>query len=180
MNPGSLMISKNRGIKWAVVMIIGTKKGKDFDSTQSHLIHNVNCRFEPRVSVIKEKLPISMKNGDKMPHRVKLGLVDETGWTQNIMALAIPWTVKEISVPRIIEHAGLVSFAGIVHPFEQGWVWKLPHPYAVVTNEEGEFKLTDVPPGIYKLRIWHEYLGEQFKMVTVGSGEVERLTVNYK
>ena len=31
-----------------------------------------------------------------------------------------------------------------------------PHPYYTVTDESGEFQLTDVPPGEYVIEAWHE------------------------
>jgi len=30
------------------------------------------------------------------------------------------------------------------------------HPYYAVTDERGEFELTDVPPGQYEIVAWHE------------------------
>jgi len=30
------------------------------------------------------------------------------------------------------------------------------HPYYSVTDEDGNFKLTDVPPGDYEIEAWHE------------------------
>jgi hypothetical protein len=32
----------------------------------------------------------------------------------------------------------------------------VPHPYYAVTDEQGRFKLTGVPPGEYELVAWHE------------------------
>lgn len=179
-NPGSLMISEKSGIKWAVVMITNIDKGKGFDSSFNPFIHNVNCRFEPRVSIIKENLPITLLNDDKIPHRAKFGLVDGTGGVKNIMALAVPWTEYDLSATRIIGHTGLVSVAGIVHPFEQGWIWKLPHPYAAVTDSNGNFKITNIPQGNYKIRIWHELLGEQEMFVKTIKDKTKYLKVEFQ
>ena len=45
------------------------------------------------------------------------------------------------------------------------------HPYFATTDEEGNFKITDIPPGTYKIRAWHEALGSQVKEVTVKARE---------
>ena len=32
----------------------------------------------------------------------------------------------------------------------------IPHPYYAVSDEEGKFEMTNVPPGQYELVAWHE------------------------
>jgi len=52
----------------------------------------------------------------------------------------------------------------------QAYVIVGPNPYAAVTIEDGSFRIEGVPPGTYKLRAWHEALGELDKDVTVTAG----------
>jgi len=40
-------------------------------------------------------------------------------------------------------------------------------PYYSVTDEHGRFSISDVPPGEYTLKAWHEALGVMKKTVTV-------------
>ena len=42
----------------------------------------------------------------------------------------------------------------------EAWIVVTEHPYYAVSNEVGEFELTDIPPGQYTLRVWHETLGQ--------------------
>ncbi len=51
----------------------------------------------------------------------------------------------------------------------KGWLVVAEHPYYVLTDEDGNFKITDVPPGTYTLQLWHETLGQQTLKVTVKS-----------
>jgi plastocyanin len=47
------------------------------------------------------------------------------------------------------------------------------NPYFASTNERGVYHISDVPPGTYKLRAWHERLPSQVKEITVPeSGEL--------
>jgi hypothetical protein len=45
-------------------------------------------------------------------------------------------------------------------------------PYHSVTDIFGEYEIRDVPPGTYRLKIWHESLGTQVKEVHVKGGEI--------
>lgn len=48
------------------------------------------------------------------------------------------------------------------------------NPFFASTNERGNYRITDVPPGTYKLRAWHERLPSQVKEITVPeTGEVK-------
>jgi hypothetical protein len=70
-----------------------------------------------------------------------------------------------------IKRPGLVKFTCAVHNWMNAYAWVLWHPYFAITEEDGRFELTDVPPGEYELVVWQEYLGEVRKKVTVSSGE---------
>jgi plastocyanin len=43
----------------------------------------------------------------------------------------------------------------------------LENPYFASTDEDGNYKITDVPPGTYKLKAWHERLPADEKEITV-------------
>ena len=51
------------------------------------------------------------------------------------------------------------------------------NPYAAVTGDNGDFKLTDVPAGKYTLKVWHEGLGEKTIPVTVEAGKDAKVSV---
>ena len=57
-----------------------------------------------------------------------------------------------------------------VHGWMQGWLIVEDNPYYAVTDEKGAFKLTDVPPGDYEVKVWQEKLGEATQKVTVKPG----------
>jgi len=49
------------------------------------------------------------------------------------------------------------------------------NPYFAKTDEQGRFTMTDVPPGTYKLVVWHPYIRTAIEQpVTIGpKGTVE-------
>jgi hypothetical protein len=48
-----------------------------------------------------------------------------------------------------------------------GWLFSAENPYFAVTDNSGNFKLTDVPAGTYNVEVWHETLGKSSQKVTV-------------
>jgi hypothetical protein len=64
-----------------------------------------------------------------------------------------------------------------LHSWMRGWVVVAEHPFYVVTNEQGEFSLDNVPPGKYSLEVWHETLGIVKQELVVGSKGTTTVTV---
>ncbi len=58
-----------------------------------------------------------------------------------------------------------------VHPEMEAFVVVLPNPYFAVSNKEGHFEITGVPPGQYTVAVWHPKLKAQPKPVTVEAGK---------
>jgi hypothetical protein len=55
--------------------------------------------------------------------------------------------------------------------------WVADNPYTVISDADGNFKLTNVPPGKYKIAIGHEKLGESSQEVEVGAGADTKMDV---
>jgi len=50
----------------------------------------------------------------------------------------------------------------------------LENPYFAVTDEDGNYKISDVPPGTYKLKVWHERLpASEREIVVPTNGEIK-------
>ncbi len=91
--------------------------------------------------------------------------------------LALPKQGVVIGKKKILRKAGFLSVECDAHDFMQAWLWVVDHPYATVTPADGTFALTDVPPGAYKLKVWHEALGEKTLDVTVEAGKAASIVV---
>jgi hypothetical protein len=48
-----------------------------------------------------------------------------------------------------------------------------------MTGEDGTYRIEGVPSGTYKLKIWHERLGERDAEVTVQAGQTAAYDVQY-
>jgi hypothetical protein len=52
-----------------------------------------------------------------------------------------------------------------------GFILVFAHPYFALTDEGGRYRLERVPPGEYRLVVWHEGREREVRSVRVGEGE---------
>ncbi len=166
------IISSDGGVRYAVVMIEGITKGKPA-SKEVVLIDNKKCAFRPHVQVSTVGQTLGVRNSDPMLHNTHMYLNKLT-----VFNAALPITGMEVKRP--IRKEGLWDVHCDAHTFMHGFMYVADNPYIAVTDAEGRFTISDIPPGTYKLKIWHEALGEQEKTVTIGPKGTEELTVDYK
>ena len=58
-----------------------------------------------------------------------------------------------------------------IHPEMEGYIVVLQNPFFAVTDQNGHYKIDNVPPGAYTLGVWHEKGKAQPKPVTVAAGK---------
>jgi uncharacterized protein (DUF2141 family) len=59
------------------------------------------------------------------------------------------------------------------------WVFVADNPYYAIADENGEFKITDLPPGKYVVKALHERLGEREATVEVEAGGNGKVNFSY-
>ena len=69
---------------------------------------------------------------------------------------------------------GIVKILCEVHPWMTAYIVVTEHPYHAVTDVFGEYEIRDVPPGTYRLKVWHESLGTEEKQVEVKGGTISK------
>jgi len=172
------LVSADGGLQNAVVMIEGIASGKPFASDGDFVITNEKCHFVPHVMVAPKGAMMKVRNDDPLLHNSHFYLV-QADTKKNVINLALPKQGVEIGKKKILRKPGLLSVLCDAHDFMQAWVWVVENPYAVVTSAEGDFALENVPPGSYKLKVWHESLGEKLVDVTVAAGKTATANASY-
>ncbi len=165
------VISAEGGVRYATVMIQGITKGKAA-STDVVLVDNKNCAFHPHVQVAAVGQTLGVRNSDPMLHNTHMYLNKLT-----VFNAALPITGMEVKRP--IRKEGLWDVHCDAHTFMHGFMQVSDSPYVAVTDAAGRFTISDIPAGTYKVKIWHEALGEQEKTVTITPNGTADLTVDY-
>lgn len=72
---------------------------------------------------------------------------------------------------------GKVELLCNVHHEMHGFILVLQNPFFAVTDREGSYRIENVPPGSYQLKVWNEHGSAPAKPVQVSNGAV---TVNFE
>ena len=164
------LVGPGGGLKNAVVAIDGIKKGKAYDKKAVVALDNKKCMFHPHVETAVVRQMVGIINSDPVLHNTHLyqGPRERT-----LYNLALP--LQGVEIKKRLKRAGLVTAKCDEHEWMLGYLYVADNPYVTTTGADGSFKLTDVPPGKYKVTIWHEKLGKITKEVTVQAGATTQL-----
>jgi hypothetical protein len=153
----------------AVVILTGVKRPAASDVQ----VMNEKCRFTPRVQLVAPKSSVKTSSKDAVLHTTNAQL--ENGRTLFNVALPIPG----ITITKAIAAAGNVRLSCNTHPWMRGWM-VVTDEAAAITGADGSFRIDNVPPGTYELRVWHEALKGAPQKVTVTAGKSAEVTVHLK
>lgn len=164
-----LVSPENHGLQNVVVSISGITQGKK-RAPSILRIQNLRCRFAPHVQAGMAGDSYDITNKDPILHNTHLKM-DET----SLINVVLPPIRKEIK--KIIPQPGIIHLRCDVHTFMEGWVVIRDNPYFAVTDQNGNFKISDIPPGNYSITLWHEGLPVKTEDVTIYPNKKTELSV---
>ena len=169
-----LIVNKTGGLKNAVVIVEGVKHGKAMPSAaQNAEIDQNKCEYLPHVQVMAVNTEIALRNSDPILHNIQFFQGDNSLFN---IAQVVQGQVNK----RKLEKAAPVYVECAVHGWMQGNVVVVDNPYYAVTDENGKFSIADLPSGKYRVKIWHEYVGEMTHEVTVTAKTETALNMDLK
>jgi plastocyanin len=163
----TLVIGPGQGIRYAVVTLEGITKGQPVEREVVHELDNVKCRFAPHVVAASVGQFILFKNSDPILHTA------HALFKNNQPQFNIGLYPGRVSRKPLL-NAGVVKIVCEVHPWMSAYVVITEHPYHAVTDMYGDYDIRDVPPGVYKLRVWHETLGAEERRVEVKAAGISQ------
>lgn len=147
------------GLADVVVSLLDVRQGgAPVDSAP--VLDQRGCRFVPRIVLAPVGSAVRVLNSDPLTHNVHTAAFENR--SVNRSQPAGP-DVMELS----FDAAEKVRVKCDLHPWMSAWIVVTDHPYHAITDDEGRFELSNVPPGDYVLETWHETLGSSRREVTV-------------
>ncbi len=140
-----------------VVTLSGVKQTTPYPEPQ---IVNEKCRFLPRVQLARPGAPTKTMSKDALLHTTNA----QQDGGRALFNVGLP--VPNMVVTRPLNGPGLVRITCNTHQWMRGFII-VTDEMAAVTDANGAFSFTGVPPGTYELRVWHELLKAAPVKVTV-------------
>jgi plastocyanin len=157
------LVVNNGNLANAVVTITDIKSGKKMDAKKVTLDQK-GCEYQPHVLAFPVGTTVEILNPDGILHNVH-----SYSKVNSPFNLAQPKFKKTMDVK--IDKPEAIEVKCDVHGWMHGWLVATESPYVAVTDNSGNFKMTDVPPGTYTVEMWHEKLGKNTQKVTVKAKE---------
>ena len=158
----SLIVSPNRGVKNAAIIVEGITAGKAAEHDLA-VLDNKACAFVPRVQTLVVGQTLELRNSDPILHDAHAHLPSY----ETLFNLGLPHWRR---VRHTLRDTGRISIdCNVLHTWMRAYLIVTDHPYATTSDAEGRFSLEQVPAGAYTLRVWHERLGELSRRIVVGA-----------
>lgn len=166
----AVVVNASGRVANAVIALVGVKAR---GAAPAAAIMNEKCRFAPHVQIVRPNATITTSSKDPILHTTNA----QTDGGKSLFNVAVP--VPGISIRKQVTGPGLVRLVCNTHPWMRGYV-HVTDDMAAVSGSDGAFTLSDVPPGTYELRIWHETLKSAAQKVTVVAGQIANVSVDLK
>ena len=159
-----LVIGQGNGLANVVVVVQATKGKKMDPPVQNPAFDQKTCEFRPHILAFPAGSTIDVTNSDGILHNIHTTSTINPSSNQ-----AQPKFKPKIQLK--VEKPEMVNVKCDVHGWMSAYWDVTDNPYAVVTDDKGEFTITDIPPGDYDVELWQEKLGKKADKVSIKAGE---------
>jgi len=145
----------------AIVSLEGVTQGKAWKKDPVVVLDQQQCEYVPHIVLAPVGSQFEILNSDNVLHNVHT--YEYTGEMKTLFNIAQP--IQGLRTKLALEKPGiLLATCDAGHPWMSAFVKVTEHPYVVITDTDGNFTMENVPPGTYKISMWHEpisILGEE-------------------
>jgi hypothetical protein len=145
----ALVLGPDRGVRGGVILVEGVARGKK--PVGDVVLDNARCVFVSHVTALMAGERARVKNSDVILHNTHGFLGKPT-----VFNLALPNRDQMIDITRRLTRPGVIRVVCDAHPHMSAWMIVHDSPYYAVTDERGGYRIDGIPPGSYKVTLWHE------------------------
>jgi hypothetical protein len=130
------------------------------------------CLYIPRILALQTGQTLVIRNSDGLLHNVNARATNQRGF--NISQPTNMTSNRSFGQPEV-----MIPVSCDVHGWMSAYIGVQDHPYAIVTQEDGTYRIENLPPGDYVIEAWHEEYGTQEQTVTVAESGEARADFRY-
>lgn len=162
---GTVHLPEDAGSVADVVVYVDGSPGKPTPKTAT--VSMKDLMFSPRVLAIPSGSSVEFRNADKVVHSI---------YSTSSPRIFDLGTIQPGESGRLtLEKPGVIEVRSKIEPSMRGYIIVVPNDHFTRPDEKGEFLLTGLPSGRFKIVAWHENLNpaetwvnlEEAKMRTV-------------
>lgn len=168
----------SKGLANAVVWIADAATGKSLPTERRIELASEDCVLDPRVQAAVAGTTVNVENDDKVLHKF---IFTHLGKHDTLTVVPFFNAGEVVASERIAKTAGIVEVRCTLHPWTRGYVAVFDHPYYAVTQKNGSFTIDSLPPGSYRVMVWHEGAGKPVEQqVQVAAGGTSRMDLTLR
>ena len=157
-----LVLGPKRGVQNAVVWIENAPAGAKWPAQNGKAeMDQKGCVFVPRVLVVPVGGTVEFLNSDRLLHNLHSVSKENPEFNRT--------QPRNRTIPITFTKPEVVTITCDLHSWMKSWVVVAEHPFYAVTDAAGGYRIANVPPGKYRVRMWQEALGQTTREVTVGA-----------
>jgi len=169
-----LLVSKKGGIRNCVVTITEKTRFRKKPQRRVLVVDNVNCNFVPHISAMSVGSKVKVSSKDPVIHNA-----------QGLLAMNFNSAItrdKPYEHPSTARKPGMCLLRCSFHTWMNARIHILPHEHFDVTDDDGGFRIMNIPPGTYEFEVRHEILAPYLvkktvkKKLTIKKGETTKVT----
>jgi hypothetical protein len=163
-----------KGLSNSVVWIADITKGKALPESRRIDLSSEDCGLDPRVQAAVVGTTVNVTNADRLLHKL---IFTPIGTHDTLTMMPFFNTGQVVPSERLAKVPGIVEVTCVMHPWTRAYIAVFDHPYYAVTDDDGKFTIDSLPPGSYKMMVWHEGAAQpveqQIQVAPNGSAKVD-------
>jgi hypothetical protein len=169
--PDGSVVQQGSGLGGAVVWLDDIRRGRPLPLERRLELESDKCLLIPRVQAGIVGGAVNVLGHDDFRQHLHFLAAGDSGPRATVL---LGRDEQVIPTERPVAAPGLVVVRDADHSWPTAYIAVFDHPYFAVTAPNGTFRIDGVPPGRYRMKVWHERtkLAEQLVDVSAAGATV--------
>ena len=165
-NDGLIVDKASKGIKDVIIRVLDVKAPEPKEEYKPLELDQKGCKFTPHITIVKPGSPLTVLNPDKIVHNIHTIPLDLTNDPMNNAMQE----EKRVLKANYFKEPEIIQVQCDMHPWMKGFIVVHDPRFVAVTGTDGVFEIKGLPPGKYKVNVFHGNLGQADLEVEVKAG----------